>query len=229
MTRNRYALVLAVVLAGLSTTARAQLVVPPLKKHGVDVGYAMRWFHRDVTAPPLSEVSWDVASFYARLGVFDWLTVCAEAGMWSIEHDDFPGQVFDRYVIGGGLAANVFRFDDWTLIATASYCEVWDNDESVYSFDKRVYRTIVAVPLSRFVLRGSVGLEMWAAPFYVNDVVENVYYGADVFRDEPDQHWGALAGTQVVFWHHAAVLLTVQYVDYVEGLVGIAFTTGGDD
>ena len=229
MTVRRHIFLLAVAIMVGSTSARAQIVAPGMNPHALDIGYAMRWFHRDVTAPPLDDAQWDVASFYVRLGVFEWLTVTAEAGTWNIEHDDFPGQLFERYVIGGGLAGDIFHSNAWTLSVTASYSEVWDNDETFYSFDKRVYRTIVAAPVSRQMLRGTVGIDLWVAPLFIDDVIENTYFGTEVFRDEPDQHWGVLAGTELVFWRHATLLLSAQYVDYAEGLAGVAFRIGGED
>jgi hypothetical protein len=220
--------VIGVVVACCPTLARTQIIAPVLDRHALELGYAYRWCHRDATPPPLAEIRWEVATFYARFGLFDWLSADLEGGLWEVESDEFPQQVFDRYVVGGGVTARVWSANDWASSVSLNYTEVWDDDESAYGFDKRVYRLTAIAPISR-QFRLGVPLDTWIGPCYLDDTIENYRYNDSIaIEDEPETHWGLAGGLQAVLWGHVTILGYAQYVDYVEGLVGIGFRVGGE-
>ena len=218
-----------VIFVCVPLVARGQIEAPVLERHAFELGYAYQWYHRDATQPPIAEIQWDVATFYVRFGAFDWLSFVLEGGLWEVENDDFPYQIFDRYVVSGGLSARVWSAREWAVSLMLGYKEVWDDDASAYGFDKRVYRISAVAPLSR---RFEIGapLDAWLGPCYVDDTAENFPYNDYiVIRDEPTSHWGLSGGAQATLWGHFTILGSVQYVDYIEGLLGLGLRLGGEE
>ena len=70
-------------LVSFCGTASAQILGPPLPKASFEGGYIYKWFHRDLEPNKPIEMDWEVASFYARYGVTDRVTLSLEGGSWS--------------------------------------------------------------------------------------------------------------------------------------------------
>jgi hypothetical protein len=219
----------AFVIATGALAPRAQIIAPVLEKHAVELGYAYKWFDRDVPAP-VDEAQWEVASFFGRFGAFDWLTLVAEGGLWGIEHDDFPGQPYSRWVIGGGLSARLYRARHWDLTATVVYSEVYDHDDSDFRFDKRTRGWNAGVLAGSSFMFSGQRLDLWAGPMFVDDLIENYTWGFDEpLTSEPETQWGVAAGAYTVIFDYISGFAYVLYADHPQVRLGIGLRSRGDE
>ena len=226
--------VLRVVVAGAlmlvhAHVLHAQIVSPAIERRAIELGLAYKWFDRDVQSGPVDELKWEVATLYARYGAFDRVTLSAEGGTWDVSHPDFPLSYFRRYTMGGGVAVRALERSPWEVALTAHYQTVFDNDASVWNFDKRTRGwNVDALLARRFSVRNQY-LRAWAGPAYVDDRAENSLWGSsEPVVHEPESHWGLVAGGEMVLWNHVSGLAYVLFLDHPQGRMGIAWRIGGE-
>lgn len=208
--------------------SNAQIVAPLLEKHAVEGGYAYKWFDRDV--PSLDDAQWEVASFFGRFGAFDWLTLSAEGGLWGIENDTAPYQPYTRWVIGGGATAPLYRAQRWNLVATVTYNEVYDHDESDSRFDKRTRGWNAGVLAGTSFDWSGQRLDLWAGPMFVDDLIENYAWGLDdPITSEPETKFGGAAGAYAVLFDYISGFAYVLYADHPQLRLGISVRSRGGD
>jgi hypothetical protein len=213
-----------------ATPALAQFVVPPMPRKAAELGYAYKWFDRDVESGPIDEADWQTATFYARFAPSDWLTISAEGATWDVTHEDFPGQEYRRWTVGGGANVRAYTRGRWSLDATVAYNEILDHDESPFEFDKRTTGWNVGAMVDcRLGLAGH-SFDLYGGPMYVDDEIENFPYGADEpIESDPDAHWGAVLGASAVFFQHASAFTYVLFLDHPQARVGFALRLGGGE
>jgi len=220
------------VLAAVVSTAVpcfAQIVSPPIGRHGVELGLAHKWFDRDVTPPPVDRIKWDVATIYARYGAFNRVTLSAEGGVWNVDNDEFLN-AYRRYTMGGGVSVAFYETSSWQFSATANYQTVWDNDISGRDFDKRTRGFNVAALAAYDGTFHGQYLRGWGGPTYVDDRAENFPWGTlQAIRHEPDRHWGATVGGECVLWKHVSGLAYVILLEHPQWRFGLAWRVEGSE
>ncbi len=210
--------------------ATGQIVAPPMERNAAELGFAYKWFDRDVDSGPISEPQWETATFYMRFAAFDWLTITAEGGSWEITHDDFPTQEYRRFTVGGGAIARAYTRGRWSVDATVTYNEIYDHDESAYMFDKRTSGWNAGALVDCRMTFGGQSLDLWGGPMYVDDSIENYPYGSDdPLESDPDAEWGAAMGASAVFFDYASVFGYVLFLDHPQPRIGLALRLSGDD
>ncbi len=210
--------------------ASAQIIAPPMQRGAVELGVAYKWFDRDVETGPISEAQWETATFYGRFGAFDWLTLVAEGGTWHITHDEFPGQEYERWTVGGGAIARAYTRGRWSIDATLNYNEIYDHDDSAYMFDKRTSGWNAGVLVDYLFLFSEQSLDLWAGPMWVDDSIENYPYGSDEpIESEPDTRFGAATGLNAVLFDYASAFGYVLFLDHPQARIGLALRLSGDD
>lgn len=225
----RLSLAFLFVIVGVGPTS-AQIIVPPMPYKSVELGFAYKWFDRDIATGPISEATWQTATFYGRFAASDWLTISAEGGTWEITHDDFPGQEYRRWAVGLGGIARAYTRGRWSIDGTVTYNEIYDHDESAYRFDKRTYGWNAGVLADCRMVFSGQSLDLWSGPMYVDDVIENFPYGADnPIQSDPDTNWGLTLGANAVFFEHASAFGYVLFLDHPQARVGLALRLSGDD
>ncbi len=229
MRTTRLLPLISVLLGAIAPGARAQIVAPLLENHAIEGGYAYKWFDRDVPTP-VDAAEWEVASIFVRFGGFDWLTISAEGGLWNVDHDGYPDDPYTRWVVGGGLAAAVYRAPRWSLTATVNYNEVFDHDNSDSQYDKRTRGwNIGLLAGTSFDLAGQ-RLDVWAGPMFVDDLIDWYSFGVDdPLTVEPDNQFGAAAGLYAVVFDYISGFTYVLYADEPQLRVGIALRSRGGD
>lgn len=208
---------------------RAQIVAPLLEKHAVEVGYAYKWFDRDVPAP-VDQAEWQAASLFSRFGAFDWLTLSVEGGLWSVEHEGLPDEPYTRWVVGGGVSARVYDARRWTLTATLAYNEIFDHDNSNSRFDKRTRGWNGGVLAGTSLVHAGQRLDVWAGPMFVDDLIQRYAFGVDdPIEVEPDTRFGAAAGAYAVLFDYLSAFGYVLHADHAQFRVGVSVRSRGQD
>lgn len=219
----------AVLCVSVPQSISAQVIAPPMEYKAAELGFTYKWFHRDVETGLIPEPQWETAAFYGRFAASDWLTITAEGGSWEVTHDDFPGQEYKRWTVGGGAVARAYSRGSLSVDATVTYNEIYDHDESTFDFDKRTYGWNAGVILDYGARFAGQSVDFWAGPMYVDDAIENYPYGADQpVRSDPENHWGIAAGAYGLFFDHASVFSYVLFLDHPQARVGLALRFGGD-
>jgi hypothetical protein len=221
--------VVALLALSLSRPCHAQIVAPLLEKQAFEVGYAYKWFDRDVPSPQL-EAEWDVGSFFARFGALDWLTLAAEGGLWGVEAADGTNQDYSRWVVGGAASARLHRAKRWNLTATITYNEVYDHDKSKNRSDKRTRGWNAGVLAGTTFAPAGQRLDLWAGPMFVDDLVESYAWGVDdPLAYNADTKLGGAAGAYAVLFDYISGFAYVLYADHPQWRVGVSLRTRGGE
>jgi hypothetical protein len=215
-------------MLGLAQRARAQVMGIPLEQGAFQFGYAYKWFHRDMEPNFPTEMRWEVGTFFARYGGFEWLTISIEGVAYSFEHEDFPELEYRRYAVGAGLAARLYRRGPWEIAGVFNYSEVWDHDDSPNNFHKRTSGLTAAMLLGRSFAYRDQKAFLWVGPAYVDDVAETYPWDSnDPIRNESVHNFGIAGGAEVLLFRHCAGFAYVVYTDYVQPRLGFAYQIGG--
>jgi hypothetical protein len=212
----------ALAVSMVGTPAPAQVLGPTLSNGEAELGYTYRWYDRDLEPRVTPETEWEVASFYFRYGAYDRVTLMLEAGLWSIDHPDFPTHDYSRYVVGGGLAVRCWEYRRVTFSAVGQYSEVTDYDESSSHFHHRTRNVTAGVQAEyAFSLRRQ-RLGVWGALLYVYDDARTFLWGTNsTLHSESQDNFGAGAGADLRLFEFLGGFAHLLYADHVQARVGI--------
>jgi hypothetical protein len=211
---------LAVLAAG--EPASAQVLAPPLGDGEAEVGYTYKWYHRDLEPRVTPEMRWEVGSFYFRYGAYNRVTLMLEAGLWSINHQDFPTHDYTRYTVGGGVSVRVWEFQWVRLSAVGQYSEVMDYDQSKSQFHHRTRNFTAGVQGEHSLWLRKQQLSLWGALLYVYDDGRTYLYGTDsTLHFESDGNLGVGAGVDLLLFKVLGGFAHLVYADYVQARVGV--------
>jgi hypothetical protein len=216
-------------MLGQASQAHAQVMGLPLERGSVQLGYAYKWFHRDMEPSYPSEMRWEVGTFTVRYGGFQWLTLSIEGRVSNVEHDEFAGLEFRRYAVGAGLEVRLYERGPWEVAGAFHYTEVWDHDDSPNHFHKRTRDVTTALLVGRsFDYRGQ-DVALWAGPAYVDDMAETYPWDSnEPIPNEASNDFGITAGAEVLLFRHlAGVAWFVYAADYIQPRIGLACQFGG--
>jgi hypothetical protein len=208
---------------------RAQVVAPPLERGGAELGFAYKRFHRDVTSGQVSDIDWEVATVYGRYGGWDWLTLTLEGGLWELGALEDTRDL-SRWAVGGGLSARVYERAHWKIVATATYNEVYDFDESLLRSDERTRSWTAALLVDGAFGNGPHRVDLWAGPMFVDDLAEVYAFSAtDPLVLETDPAVGIAAGAYGVLYDYMSGFAYVVYADHAQFRFGLSIRTGAGE
>lgn len=216
---------LAVLAVGALTAApcRAQIVAPPMEKKAAELGFAYKWFHRDITSGQVSDISWDVGTLYMRYGASRRITFALEGGLWGIDAPDGADRSFTRWTVGAAVSASVVSRERWRLLATATFNDVYDLDQSSNNSDEKTRSWTAALLLDVPVLSGAHRVDVWAGPMFVDDLTEVFPFGSvEPVRLESDRTIGASAGVHAVVFDVVSAFAYGVYADHLQARIGAA-------
>ena len=206
----------------LVVPARSQVLGPTLEDGDAELGYTYKWYHRDLEPKLTPDTRWEVGSFCFRYGVYDGVTVLMEAGMWSINHQDFPTHDYTRYTAGGGVSVRLWEFRGVTLSAVGQYSEVMDYDESKSHFHQRTRNVTVGVQGGHSFWYKEQRASLWGALLYVYDDGRTYLWGTDsTLEFESKNNVGVGVGADVLLLDVLGGFAHFVYADYVQARVGV--------
>lgn len=228
MVTGRLAILVAALFGATVTPAYAQVVAPPLERGAAELGFAYKWFHRDVTSGQTAAIEWEAASVYGRYGAWDWLTITVEGGLWEVDKEGDPRH-FTRWVVGGGVAARVYWRERWKLLATGTFNEVYDLDESQYRSDERTVSWTAALLADLTLGDGPHRLDVWAGPMFVDDTAEVYAFNSwDPEEIETEPALGFALGAYGVLYEYMSGFAYVVYAEYPQVRLGFSLRSRGD-
>jgi hypothetical protein len=202
--------------------ATAQVLGPTLENGDAELGYTYKWYHRDLEPKLKPDTRWEVGSFYFRYGAYNWVTVLLEAGLWSVDHQDFPAHDYTRYTVGGGASVRVWEFRRVTLSVVGQYSEVMDYDASSSHFHHRTRNVTAGVQGEHSFWFRQQRLGVWGALLYVYDDGRTYLWGTDsTLQFESQKNVGVGAGADVLLFDVVGGFAHVIYADYVQARVGL--------
>ncbi|HEX5131249.1 MAG TPA: hypothetical protein VFX92_02050 [Candidatus Krumholzibacteria bacterium] len=220
-------LVACLVPALMPAVVSAQVAPPDGARGTVELGIAQEWFHRELEPQPYHDTRWSITSVVFTYNVSDRIGIGVQGGLANFESDDFAGSTFNRFSVGAMGSARVLQLGDWGVGVTARYLDTFDFDTSETSLHKRVRSIAASVELMRgfAVKRLPVGVRLGAV--YTNDLVETFAWGSDdALASTSGGALGAMAGGKVRVFPAVSLFGYVNYVEYVQGGVGVAIHAG---
>ena len=212
-----------VFLVSFCGAAFGQIMGPPLPTSSFEGGYTYKWFHRDLEPNKPIEMEWEVASFYARYGVTDRVTISFEGGSWEIEHDDFRGTEWDRITVGGGITARLYDYRGRYFSGFFHYNEVMDSDRSSAHFRKQTRGVITGIQANNKIRYRKQTVWITAGLAYVWDQGKNYVWGErPPLEDESEENLGLVLGANALIRGRLAPFAYVVYADYWQPRVGVA-------
>ena len=210
-------------LVSLCGAAYGQIVGPPLGKASFEGGYTYKWFHRDLEPNKPIEMEWEVASFFARYGITDRVTISFEGGSWEIEHDDFPGMEWDRITVGGGITVRVYEYRRYGLSGFFHYNEILDTDRSSARFRKQTRGVLTGVQVERGFKYRKQKVWLAAGVAYVWDQGKNYVWGErPPLEDDSENNIGIVLSASALIHNRLATFVYLVYADYWQPRVGVA-------
>jgi hypothetical protein len=215
---------LSALLSVLSATAgHAQVLGPSLESGSLELGYAYKWFHRDLESLVPEESRWETASLFFRYGAFGWVTLSFEGGIWNMEHDDFPGQYYRRYTVGAGASVDIWSYRGFAVSGSFHYSEIMDHDKSEYHFHKRIRSVIGGLFVETSYASWNQTFEMWGGLLYGYDEGETYAWGSPpAIEGDTDNNVGAGLGVGAVLFEHFVPFAQVVYIEYPQARVGFS-------
>lgn len=214
-------------LVATAVPCGAQVVATPLDRRGVEAGFAYKWFQRDVTSGQTPEVEWEVATLYGRYGASDWLSLCAEGGLWEVGHEE-SARDFQRWAVGVGLCARLYQRGPWLLFANGTLNEVYDLDKSSTRSDEVTRSWTLAALVARSFGAGSYRLNVFAGPMFVADRAQVYTFDAATPVDlETDPRLGIAVGADGWVLRYVGGFAYVLYAEHPQLRLGVSVRSFG--
>lgn len=214
-------MILIAFMLAAATAARAQVLGPSLDPGRVELGYAYKWYHRDLESLVPEESRWEAASLFVRYGAFGRVTLSFEGGVWKIEHDDFPDQYFRRYTLGVGAGVKVWSFRGFTLSGSVHYSEIMDHDKSEFHFHKRIRSITGGLFVESSYSDWNQSFEWWGGLLYGLDKGETYAWGSPPpVEGESQNNVGVGFGVGAVLFEHFVPFGHVVYIEYPQARIG---------
>jgi hypothetical protein len=202
--------------------ARAQVLGPTLEDGDAELGYTYKWYHRDLEPKLTPDTRWEVGSFYFRYGAYSRVTLMVEAGLWSIDHQDFEAHAYTRYTVGGGVSVRIWEFRGVKLSAMGQYSEVMDYDKSDSHFHHRTRNVTAGVQGQHSFWFRKQRLGVWGALLYVYDDGRTYLWGtSSTLQFESQNNVGVGAGADLLLFDVLGGFVHFVYADYVQARVGV--------